>query len=144
MIRVLVVEDEPLIAEAHREYIRRMDGFEVIAVAHTGRDAVRTVASAARSEAPVDLVLLSEGAPPTQLGLFLSAFAELPRARPIPIVLAGASRPAWAHPEHSQCSRPYREQELLTAVRATLGLAGERGRAEDSSERVPLEAIMLP
>lgn len=88
MIRVLVVEDEPLIAEAHREYIRRMDGFEVIAVAHTGRDAVRTVASAARSEAPVDLVLLDIGLPDAS---GLEVAAHLSAVRPSPDIIAVTS-----------------------------------------------------
>ncbi|HYO74214.1 MAG TPA: ATP-binding protein, partial [Archangium sp.] len=138
--RVLLLDEDP-VQELTAERVLRAEGFEVL-TAHGGVESLRRASSL-----PVDLVLLSEGAPPTQLGLFLSAFAELPRARPIPIVLAGASRPAWAHPEHSQCSRPYREQELLAAVRATLGGAGERGRTEEPAscpEHVPLEALMLP
>ena len=37
--------------------------------------------------------------------------------------------------------------ELIAAVRATLGLSGERGRTGEAAtcpERVPLEALMLP
>ena len=138
--RVLLLDEDP-VQELTAERVLRAEGFEVL-TAHGGVESLRRASSL-----PVDLVLLSEGAPPTQLGVFLSAFAELPRARPIPIVLAGASRPAWAHPEHSRCARPYREQELLAAVRATLGQPGERARTEEPSsclERVPLEAFMLP
>jgi response regulator of citrate/malate metabolism len=54
-IRVLVVEDEPVAAEAHRQYVTRVPGFEVAGVAHTGADAVRAVAAAVPG---VDLVLL--------------------------------------------------------------------------------------
>lgn len=36
-IRVLVVEDEPLTASAHADYVRRVEGFEVAAVAGSGR-----------------------------------------------------------------------------------------------------------
>jgi response regulator of citrate/malate metabolism len=52
-IRVLVVEDEPLLAEAHREYVDRVAGFSTVAVTHNGRDALRALA-----RQPVDLVLL--------------------------------------------------------------------------------------
>ncbi|GAB7051560.1 response regulator [Catenuloplanes indicus] len=52
-IRVLVVDDEPLIAEAHAAYTRRVEGFEVTGVAHTGRAAL-----AALRASGVDLVLL--------------------------------------------------------------------------------------
>jgi response regulator of citrate/malate metabolism len=53
MIQVLVVEDDPVAAEAHETYVGRVPGFEVAGVAHTGRDAMRIL-----SERPVDLVLL--------------------------------------------------------------------------------------
>jgi two-component system, sensor histidine kinase len=86
-------------------------------------------------------VPLPTNAPTTPLGIFLVAFAELPRARPVPIVLAGASRPAWAQPASATCARPYREGELLSAVRATLGLTAARPSAP---EQVPLDALMLP
>ena len=52
-IRVLVVDDEPLIADAHRAYTEKVGGFAVTGVAHTARDAM----AALRAE-PVDLVLL--------------------------------------------------------------------------------------
>jgi response regulator of citrate/malate metabolism len=53
MIRVLVVEDDQVAAEAHRMYVERVEGFEVAAVVHSGRDALRTL-----DNTPIDLVLL--------------------------------------------------------------------------------------
>ena len=53
MIRVLVVEDDPVAAQAHRTYVERVPGFTVCGVVHSGRDAMRFV----RDQA-VDLVLL--------------------------------------------------------------------------------------
>jgi len=41
MIRVLVVEDDPVAADAHRHYVQRVDGFEVAGVVHSGADALR-------------------------------------------------------------------------------------------------------
>jgi response regulator of citrate/malate metabolism len=55
-IRVLVVEDEPLIAEAHRAYTERVEGFTVVGTVHTGRDAL--AALRAPEGSGVDLVLL--------------------------------------------------------------------------------------
>jgi len=132
--RVLLLDEDPS-QESVAERVLGAAGFEVL-TAHGGVDALRRV-----SHLPVDVVLLSASAPPTQLGIFLAAFAELPRARPVPIVLAGASRPAWAHPESALCSRPYRESELLGAVRSTLSLPEER---LSPLERFPREALMVP
>ena len=52
-VRVLVVDDEPLTAEAHGAYVTRLDGFELAGVVHDGRSALD------RLRRPgVDLVLL--------------------------------------------------------------------------------------
>jgi response regulator of citrate/malate metabolism len=58
MIRVLVVEDEPVAADAHRAYVERVPGFAVVAVAHTAADAIRRL-----SDGGVDLVLLDLNLP---------------------------------------------------------------------------------
>ncbi|MGG5259862.1 response regulator [Phycicoccus avicenniae] len=57
-IRVLVVEDEPVAAEAHATYVGRVDGFVVSGVVHTARDALQHLGAE-----PVDLVLLDMGLP---------------------------------------------------------------------------------
>ncbi|MFG3135577.1 response regulator [Streptomyces sp. NPDC048211] len=53
MIQVLVVEDDPVAADAHQLYVDRVPGFSVAAVAHTRAEAVRTL-----DRVPVDLLLL--------------------------------------------------------------------------------------
>ncbi|MCG8918425.1 response regulator [Actinokineospora sp. PR83] len=53
MIDVLVVEDNPVAADAHRLYVDRVPGFRVVGVTHSGRDALRALESTA-----IDLVLL--------------------------------------------------------------------------------------
>ncbi|MEV4565816.1 response regulator [Nonomuraea sp. NPDC049419] len=52
-IRVLVVDDDFMVARIHSGYVRRVPGFEVVSVAHSGADAL----AAARELRP-DLVLL--------------------------------------------------------------------------------------
>jgi response regulator of citrate/malate metabolism len=53
MIKVLVVEDDPVAADAHKLYVQRVAGFEVSGVAHTGAEAMRFV-----EQHPIDLLLL--------------------------------------------------------------------------------------
>ncbi|MFD6416661.1 response regulator [Streptomyces sp. NPDC060194] len=52
-LRTLVVEDDPVAADAHALYVNRVEGFTVTAVAHTAADARRAL-----DRAGVDLVLL--------------------------------------------------------------------------------------
>jgi response regulator of citrate/malate metabolism len=85
MINVLIVEDEPLIAEAHRTYVTRLQGFSVTAVAHTARDAMRAAAEAAATGRPVDLVLLDIGLPDAS-GIALAS--GLSGVRPAPDIIA--------------------------------------------------------
>nr|WP_220035952.1 response regulator [Modestobacter versicolor] len=59
-MRVLVVEDEPVAADAHRAYVDRTPGFAVVAVAGTGAAAWEALA-----RHRVDLVLLDMNLPDT-------------------------------------------------------------------------------
>ncbi|MFF5991363.1 response regulator [Prauserella flavalba] len=60
MINVLVVEDDPVAADAHRQYVERVAGFTVAGVVHSGSEAVRFC-----GRHPVDLVLLDFYLPDT-------------------------------------------------------------------------------
>ncbi|TCP44751.1 response regulator of citrate/malate metabolism [Tamaricihabitans halophyticus] len=53
MISVLVVEDDPIAAEAHRRYVDRVSGFHTVAVAHSGAEARRAL-----DRETVDLIVL--------------------------------------------------------------------------------------
>jgi response regulator of citrate/malate metabolism len=53
VIRVLVVDDDFMVARVHRGFVERVDGFEVVGVAHTGAEALQLAA-----ELHPDLVLL--------------------------------------------------------------------------------------
>jgi response regulator of citrate/malate metabolism len=85
VITVLIVEDEPLIAEAHRTYLGRVSGFSVAGVAHTARDAMRAASEAAAADAPIDLVLLDIGLPDAN-GIALAS--GLSALRPAPDIIA--------------------------------------------------------
>jgi response regulator of citrate/malate metabolism len=79
---VLIVEDEPLIAEAHRTYVERVPGFTVVGTAHTGSAAMRAASEAVD---PVDLVLLDIGLPDAN---GIDVAAALGGLRPSPDVIA--------------------------------------------------------
>lgn len=111
MIRVLIVEDEQLIAEAHRVYVGRVEGFVVAAVAHTARDAMRAASQAAASDSPIDLVLLDIGLPDASGISLASALRGL---SPAPDVIAITSerdlqmvRSAVAHGALAYLLKPF-------------------------------------
>lgn len=62
-VRVLVVEDEALAAEAHASYVGRVPGFVLAGVARSAREAVRALDAAKAAGEPVDLVLLDMNLP---------------------------------------------------------------------------------
>ncbi|MEO7123964.1 MAG: response regulator [Lacisediminihabitans sp.] len=67
IVRVLVVDDEPVMAAAHAEYIARIDGFEVVGIAHSGREALRCLRDStidgSDSIGAIDLILLDINLP---------------------------------------------------------------------------------
>jgi response regulator of citrate/malate metabolism len=85
VIRVLIVEVEPLIAEAHQAYLTRVGGYDVVAVVSTAREAVRQASNAIAAQAPVDLVLLDIGLP-DHSGIELAS--TLTGMRPTPDIIA--------------------------------------------------------
>jgi response regulator of citrate/malate metabolism len=60
MIRVLIVEDDQVAAEAHRNHVEQVAGFAVAGVVHSGADALRFC-----ERSPVDVVLLDFYLPDT-------------------------------------------------------------------------------
>lgn len=58
LINTLIVEDDPVLAEAHRAFTERVPGFAVAGVAHLGTDALRLLATR-----PVDVLLLDVNLP---------------------------------------------------------------------------------
>ena len=110
-ISVLIVEDDPLIAEAHRTYLERLEGFSATAVAHTARDAMHAATQAAAADTPIDLVLLDLGLPDASGISLASALAGL---RPAPDIIAITSerdlemvRAAVAHGALAYLLKPF-------------------------------------
>lgn len=89
MIRVLVVEDEPIIARSHRTYLERLGGFTVVASAGTAGAALATARTAARGDEPIDLILLDIGLPDASGIDIVPALAALD---PAPDVIAVTSQ----------------------------------------------------
>jgi response regulator of citrate/malate metabolism len=111
VISVMIVEDDVLIAEAHRTYLSRLEGFSAVAVVHTAREAMQTAAAAASTDSPVDLVLLDLGLPDASGISLASALAGL---RPAPDIIAITSerdlemvRAAVAHGALAYLLKPF-------------------------------------
>jgi response regulator of citrate/malate metabolism len=85
MIRVLVVDDGFMVAKVHSGYVSRVDGFEVVGVAHTGADAV-----VAADELRPDLVLLDIYLPDIDGMSVLRQLRGRPSADPDVIVITAA------------------------------------------------------
>lgn len=85
MIRVLVVDDDFMVAKVHSGYVSRVEGFEVVGVAHTGADAVVAV-----DELRPDLVLLDIYLPDIDGMSVLRQLRGRPSADPDVIVITAA------------------------------------------------------
>ena len=70
VIEVLIIEDDPRIADIHRRFIEKIDGFTVIGSAHTGAEAKDWVAAM-----KPDLILLDVYLP-DMMGTELMAFIQ--------------------------------------------------------------------
>ncbi|GAB4098708.1 response regulator [Sinomonas halotolerans] len=62
-LRVLVVEDEQIAADAHAAYVARVPGFVHVGTARDGASALRAAAELEAAGRPVDLVLLDMNLP---------------------------------------------------------------------------------
>ena len=139
MIRVLIVEDDPLIAEAHRQYTERVAGFVVHGTVGTGNGALRMVASAAATDSPIDLVLLDIGLPDAS---GIDVASALGGVRPAPDIIAISSerdlavvRSAVAHGIALYLLKPFTfaafrdKLERYEQYRDALGSGWRRGRS---------------
>ncbi|WP_163999624.1 ATP-binding protein [Pyxidicoccus caerfyrddinensis] len=131
--RVLLL-DEDRAQESVAERVLLAEGYEVL-TARDGAEALRRA-----THLPVDLIVLSTSATHGQAGVFLETFATLPRARPVPILLAGDERPWWAQEGTSLCTRPYLPDELVARVRNVL-MVERRRPGELATPEAPLAGL---
>jgi CheY-like chemotaxis protein len=86
MIRTLVVEDDPVVAEVNSSYLKRVAGFVAVGVARSGAEAI-----AAAQDQPVDLVLLDFYLPDMS-GLDVCRALRAARPPPVDIIAVTAAR----------------------------------------------------
>ncbi|NDZ93214.1 response regulator [Streptomyces sp. SID6673] len=136
MIRVLIVEDEPLIAAAHREYLSRVGGFDVVASVTTAQQAMRVATEAAGSSEPIDLVLLDLGLPDAR-GVDLAS--ALSGVRPGPDVIAitaqrdlAAVRSAMSHGVLLYLLKPFTFAAFGEKIRQYLNYRGALTAGSDA------------
>ena len=85
-VRVLVVEDEEVAAEAHATYVGRVAGFELAGVARSAGEALRLL----RADDTIDLMLLDMHLPDGHgLGLLQRVRAE---GRPVDVIAVTSAR----------------------------------------------------
>ena len=86
MIRVLIVEDDFRVAEIHRAYVQRLDGFAVVAEAHSAAEAIRLA-----EESRPDLVLLDIYLP-DRSGLDVLRALRMPGRHPVDVIAITADK----------------------------------------------------
>ena len=84
-VRVLVVDDDFMVAKIHRRFVEQLDGFEVVGEAHTGDDALSSV-----DELSPDLVLLDIHLPDISGLVVLRRLRS--RATPVDVLVITAAR----------------------------------------------------
>jgi two-component system response regulator DctR len=90
-IRLVIVEDDPMVMEVNTEFVSRLDGYRVVGKAFTGEEAYRVIETC-----NPDLVLLDYFLPDTD---GLSVLKEIRRRElPVDVILVTANR----SPEHVQ------------------------------------------
>lgn len=120
-VRVLVVEDEEVAAEAHATYVARVPGFELAGVAHSAGEAMRLL----QRDADVDLVLLDMHLPDGHgLGLLQRLRAE---GRPLDVIAVTSAR-------DSEVVRRAVSQGVVLYLLKPFTFAAFRGKLEQYAE----------
>jgi response regulator of citrate/malate metabolism len=138
MIRVLVVDDDFRVAQLHAAYVRQVEGFEMVGLAHTAADAIRLA-----SELKPDLVLLDEYLPDA------SGTSIIGRLGAATILIsagedAGAVRRAIAHGAVNYILKPFPPSVLVDRLRAFArfwGMLGQEVSLDQTSVDKALQAM---
>lgn len=135
MIRVLVVDDQPVVAQVHREMVDAVEGFRTVGIAHDGRPAL---ARAARGD--VDLVLLDltmPGMDGIEVCRLLHALPDAPDVIVVTAVREMATvRAAVKHGAVLYLVKPFTPAMLRERLQqyASFREAAEQGDAADQGE----------
>jgi two-component system response regulator DctR len=86
MIRVLLIEDDPMVLEVNRQFVERVQGFTVVGVAHNGMEGIKKI-----GEVKPDLVLLDIYMP-LQDGL--ATIMRIREAFPVDVIVITAANDA--------------------------------------------------
>lgn len=134
MIRVLVVEDDHVAAEAHRAYVERVEGFSVVGVVHSGDEALRFLASR-----ETDLVLLDMHLPDTHgLQVARAMRAAGHSADVIAVTSArdlGVVRSAVSQGIMQYLLKPFTFASLRDKLERYAAFRGELGRSGEASSQ---------
>ncbi|GAA2178606.1 response regulator [Brooklawnia cerclae] len=147
MIRVLVVDDQRTVAEGHRTLVERVPGFEVVAVAYNGPQAVERCAAGG-----VDLVLL-DLAMPGMSGLEVArALQAMPDGPDVMVLTASrdlhtvraAMRGGALHYVLKPFSFATLQAKLVNYARFTQAAAGQRDVLDQGEIDSALAALRDP
>jgi response regulator of citrate/malate metabolism len=141
VIRVLVVEDEPVAAEAHRAYVDRTPGFTTAAVAGTGAAALDALA-----RRPVDLVLLDMNLPDGH-GIDLCRRIRGTRAQVDVLAVTSARelatvRAAAAHGVVGYLLKPFTYPALRDRLEAYAAYRAQVARGGDASGQSEIDRVL--
>jgi len=85
-VRVLVVDDDFVVASVHRGYLEQLPGFEVVGEAHRGADALEAVTSLKPDLVLLDIYL------PDMTGLEVLSALRAARGQPVDVIAITAAR----------------------------------------------------
>lgn len=85
MIKVLIVDDDPMVAEFNKKYLEGLEGFQLVSIAHSMKEALEIINSH-----EIDLVLLDVYMPGKSGLEFLSKIRKLGKA--VDVILISAAR----------------------------------------------------
>ena len=140
MIRVLVVDDDFMVARIHSRFVERTEGFEVCGTASTGSEALEAAASLSP-----DVVLLDVHLPDMSGLDVLDRLRTWDRFVGVIMVTAERGAPAVRHALHGGAMqylvKPFEYDDLAERLRAVAGTLDSLRAADDSEDHVDQATI---